>query len=323
VGVGAAAAIRAGLGEPNADIDADALREAAQKLAADAPDQSPAEAGTAARRMRDELDAAGVADREAALRAKRYLRMHDLPDGSLKVDALLDPESAALFKDAMDRVTMPRRGGPRFFDPVEKAREASAAGDSRSLEQVMLDALVQFVRMAAGVDDGTVFGTKRPAVRMHVTLADYRRGLGSGHAEGTSAAFGMPTVQRFACAGGILPILFDDNGQPVNVGREFRTYTPRQRILIAARDGGCMIPGCDRPPSWTEVHHCTTWADGGATDITNGISLCRHHHMWLHNTGRWITFTDGGFWLHAPGGAPPEPLRSKHPLRQRNHVLTG
>jgi hypothetical protein len=77
-----------------------------------------------------------------------------------------------------------------------------------------------------------------------------------------------------------------------------------------------MIRGCDRPPSWTEAHHCTEWGRGGRTDIDNGISLCRHHHMWLHNTGRRITHDSSGFWLHAPDGAAPQPLVSKHPLQR-------
>jgi hypothetical protein len=53
---------------------------------------------------------------------------------------------------------------------------------------------------------------------------------------------------------------------------------------------------------------------GGPTDLSNGIALCRHHHMWLHNTGRWIEYTGAGYLLHAPDGSPPERLVSKHPL---------
>jgi hypothetical protein len=27
------------------------------------------------------------------------------------------------------------------------------------------------------------------------------------------------------------------------------------RHFIVDRDGGCIFPGCERPPSFTEVHH--------------------------------------------------------------------
>ena len=316
VSVGAAAAIREGLGEPNADVDMQQLAAAAQRLADKAPTMSPAEAAKAAREARDDIDAAGVADREAAMREKRYLRLYKRPDGMTRVDGLLDPESAAIVEDGLDRVTMPRRGGPRFVDPAEQAREGEAKADTRTLEQLAVDAFVQFVKMAAAVDDGTVFGVKSPAVRVHTRLSDLQRGEGAAFAEGQHTAFGMGTVHRFICAGGVVPILFDDNGQAINVGRTTRPFTERQRIAIAARDGGCMISGCDRPPSWTEAHHLTEWGKGGRTDIDNGISLCRHHHMWLHNTDRRVSHTAGVFWLHAPDGSPPLRLESKHRLRQ-------
>jgi hypothetical protein len=277
---------------------------------------SPGEAAKAAREARDDLDAAGVVDREEAMRQKRYLRFYKRADGMTKVDGLLDPESAAVVEDALDRVTMPRRGGPRFVDPTEQAREDAAKDDPRTLQQLAVDAFVQFVKMAATVDDGTVFGVKAPAVRVHVRLSDIRRGEGAGFAEGQDAALGMGAVHRFMCAGGVVPILFDDTGQAINVGRTQRPFNERQRIAIAARDGGCMIRGCDRPPSWTEAHHLDEWGKGGRTDIDNGIALCAHHHRWLHNTHRWITYTAGVFWLHTPGGAAPEALASKHPLQR-------
>lgn len=312
--VGAAAAIREGLGRPNVDVDAAELAEAARRLAVDATTMSPAEAARAARATRDELDAAGVADREAALRERRYLRLYPQPDGMTKVAGLLDPESAALVSDAFDRVTMPRRGGPRFVDPGEQAREQAAAADTRTVDQVMADALVQFVKLAGAVDDGTVFGVKSPAVRVHVRLADLRRGAGAAVVEGQSSPLAVGAVHRMICEGGVVPILFDDEGSAVNVGRTIRPFTERQRIAIAARDGGCMITGCDRPPSWTEAHHCEEWAKGGTTDLSNGIALCRHHHMWLHNTGRRIEFTASGYLLHGHDGSPPERLVSKHPF---------
>jgi hypothetical protein len=323
IGVGAAAAIKAGLGEPNDDIDAERLAEAARTLAGQAAGLPPEDAAKKARQLRDEIDAEGVAHRERALREKRYLRLHKRADGMTRIDGLLDPESAALVEDAFDRVTMPRRGGPRFVDnAAEQARTELAGRDDRSIEQVFADAFVQFVRTAARVDDGAVFGTKAPAVRVHVRAEDLVRGNGAAYAEGQTAPVAIGTVHRLMCEGGIVPILFDDSGQAINVGREIRPFTSRQRIAIAARDGGCMIPGCERPRSWTEAHHCEEWGKGGRTDIDNGISLCRHHHMWLHDTKRWITHDTGGFWLHAPG-AEPERLPSKHPLRQRQHALTG
>jgi hypothetical protein len=316
VGVGAAAAIRSGLGEPNADVDAAQLRVAAERLAREAVTSPPERIARAARFARDELDAAGVADREAHLREKRYLRLWKRADGMTRIEGLLDPASAALVTDAFDRITMPRRRGVRFLDPAEKVRRDDADGDSRTIEQLMLDGLVQLIRLAAATDDGSLFGVKSPGVRVHVRLSDLRAARGAGYAEGQHSPVSITTVQQHICGGGIIPILFDDDGNALNVGRRQRLFTDRQRIAIAARDGGCMMPDCDRPPSWTEAHHIRPWDDGGRTDIGNGVALCTHHHLWVHNTGGRITHRGSRWWLHRRDGTPPKELVSKHPLRR-------
>lgn len=314
LGVGAAAAITRGLGAPSAAVGSEALEREARRLTEQARGTTPEKVAQHARRTRDELDAEGVADREAAMRDRRFLRLTPLPDGMTRISGLLDPESAALVTDAVDRVTMPRRGGVRFVDPAEVARAEALESDPRSTEQVAVDALVQVLRVAATIDDGSIFGCKAPAVRVHVRLADLQRGSGAAVIEGQTAGVSIGSVHRMICHGGVVPILFDDHGEAVNVGRTQRLFTERQRIGIAARDGGCLIPGCDRPPSWTEAHHIDEWdAHGGRTDLADGVSLCRHHHMWVHDGGRRIVRQGGRYRLHERGRDPVD-LPSKHPL---------
>ena len=81
VSVGAAAAIVTGLGEPSASLGADDLLDAAQTLVAEAGTLPPEKVAKRARELRDELDAAGVADREQALREMRSLRYSRRRDG--------------------------------------------------------------------------------------------------------------------------------------------------------------------------------------------------------------------------------------------------
>ena len=57
----------------------------------------------------------GAAAREAVSPAHAASRRHDAASYGL-----LDPESAALVTDAIDLVTAPRRGGPRFVDPTQQ-----------------------------------------------------------------------------------------------------------------------------------------------------------------------------------------------------------
>lgn len=309
--VAAAASIRVGLGEPSEAVDAEQLARAAERLAAEVRGLAPEKAAQQARSARDELDAAGILDRERGLRDRRYLRLTPLGDGMTRVSGLLDPESAALVTDAFDRVSAPRRGGVRFVDPAEQARAEAIAADERSIEQQHADAFVEMVRVAGETDGGAIFGRTAPSVRLHVMLDDLRRGQGAAYAEGQQPALSIGTVHRLICAGGVVPILFDDDGRAMNVGRAQRLFTARQRVAIAARDGGCLIEGCDRPPSWTEAHHIDEWdAHDGRTDVDDGVSLCRHHHMWLHDGGGRIRRSRASYELHRPGEAVVQ-LRSK------------
>jgi hypothetical protein len=108
------------------------------------------------------------------------------------------------------------------------------------------------------------------------------------------------------CDTGTRTDIHDEHGNPLDLGREARLYTPQQRIALAIRDGGCRIPDCDRPASYCESHHIDEWsADLGRTDVDRGILLCRFHHMNLHHHG-WRITRDGtaDFVLHRPGLPP-------------------
>ncbi len=318
--VGAAAAIQNGLGTPSPTVAADDLADAAHELLLSAGSLTPEKVAQNARERRDELDEAGVLDREAALREKRFLRLTRQADGMTRIFGLLDPESAALVTDAVDAVTSPRRGGPRFVDPDAAARAEAIVRDERSTEQLALDAMVEMVRIAAAADDGRVFGTRRPSVRVHVTATDLARGSGSAHLEGQTAAVSVATVQRIACGEGVLAIEFEGRGNALRLGRSRRTFSDAQKTALAAIWGGCAASGCDRPPSWTEAHHIDEWErDRGATDISNGILLCRHHHLLVHNNG-WKVRRRGSDYLLEP---PPSDRLNRHalPLIPKNPVF--
>jgi hypothetical protein len=254
---------------------------------------SPEKVARRARELRDELDETGVIDREEALRQKRFLRLIPQADGMTRLSGLLDPESAALVTDAVDAVTAPRRGGPRFVEPGAAARAEAIVRDTRSTEQLALDALVEMVRIAAATDSGRVFGTRQPSVRVHVAFSDLQRDTGSAHLEGQMSAVSVQSAQRMGCSDGLLGILFDADGSALRHGRRKRLFTDKQRDALAAVWGGCAAPDCDRPPSWTEAHHINEWQkDGGSTDVEDGILLCRYHHLLVHNNG-WRVRRDG------------------------------
>lgn len=280
-----------------------------------------------ASRERDELDLAGIPAREEALRERRFLRVHRQLDGMTRLSGLLDPESAAIVVPILDAATSPRRGGPRFVDAEAQARAHELVRDTRSTEQLALDTLVDLVRMGARVDDGTLLGERKPAVRVLVSKSelDGARSAeaernGAAYFEGQSDAVSLATAERYICATGAIPILFDDDtGRVLNLGRQQRLFSEKQRIAMAARDGGCRM--CDRPPSWAEAHHIDHWDEHlGRTDVDDGVLLCRHCHLLLHNRGWRITRTGGAYRLERPladGTVQSTPLPSRSPALER------
>jgi hypothetical protein len=226
-----------------------------------------------------------------------------------RISGLLDPESAAIIVGAVDAATSPRRGGPRFLDPADAP--ALPADDDRTIPQLLADALVDLVRIATRADDGTVLGSRPVGVRILVTQRDLERGVGRAEIEGQKDAMTVQTAERHLCEFDSVTIQFDEAGMPLAVGRSKRLFTPRQRIALAARDGGCLFPECDRPPSWTEAHHINPWCEGGKTDVADGVLLCRHHHLLVHNNGWRIARTGSHYDLYPP----PRPDRIVAPIR--------
>lgn len=337
----AADALRRGLGTPTEDIGGDALAAAAVLLVDDATTMNADQLLIRARKLRDELDEAGIADRERARRAARSFRRYRRPDGMTAYSLLADPENAAYLDGIYDSLTSPRRGGPRMVDLAEKTRAESIETDPRTVEQLAFDGIMAVLHIGASTDEKTaarsVLGSRRPGVRVLVTQRTLEQSVldrqgGHGRIEGQHLPVSIETVERTICTAGVVPVIFDGNGQCVDLGREQRLYTSRQRIGLATRDGGCRWPGCDRPPSWSEAHHINQWVrDHGNTDIADGILLCRYHHLLLHDNHWDITRTGNQYWLLPPAGedphrtpqAMPSTSEALHDLQREHFKRTG
>ena len=297
----AAEAIRNGLGSPSEGVTAAELAVAAEQLCEEAVTLDADRLFRRARELRDLLDESGIADRERQRRERRGLKFWRRAHGMGRLTWDLDPESCAVVGEIYDRVTSPRRGGPRFVDEQAQAEADAVRADQRSTEQYASDVFVQLLRQGVDADSSRLLGGNPPAVRVLVTAAALNNRHGHGHIEGEPDPISIETVERIACSAGIVPIAFDDEGQGMNLGREQRLFSRRQRTVMAARDGGCMWVGCDRPPSWTEAHHIEFWdRDHGQTDIDRGILLCKHHHLLAHDHHWEITREHGSYWLTPP-----------------------
>jgi hypothetical protein len=99
---------------------------------------------------------------------------------------------------------------------------------------------------------------------------------------GYGANISGDAARMVSCDASIARIIRTPDGQILEAGRATRTFTPAQLRALAVRDKHCRWPSCDRPPSWCEGHHAIHWADGGATDLDNGVLLCGSHHTMVH-----------------------------------------
>ncbi|MFZ2963962.1 MAG: DUF222 domain-containing protein [Rhodoglobus sp.] len=315
----AAEAIRHGLSGADDAAPATALAAASADLIAAAPSLPLDELRRRARAERDRLDERGIAERERARHEQRYLKRWVRDDGMYQGSFLLDPESGRQVFAALDDVIAPRRGGPRFVDAAARAREDALTHDPRTDEQLLADALVEMTRLAVEADPGHLFGSRRPAVRVVVTEHTLRHDGGHGYLEGDGQPVSRATIDRRICDAGIVGVKFDDHGACVDLGRTQRLFTERQRTGLAVRDGGCIFPDCSRPPSWCEAHHIEGWhRDNGRTDLADGVLLCRHHHMLVHNNG-WRILREGArYFLKPPRSRDPEqqliPMSSRSPV---------
>ncbi|HEY8141540.1 MAG TPA: DUF222 domain-containing protein, partial [Kofleriaceae bacterium] len=141
------------------------------------------------------------------------------------------------------------------------------------------DGAVAVAEAALGGGRGEA-GSVRPPVEVvvHVQARDLEGKTELG--DGISAE----VSRRLLCDAGVVPILEDERGKTIDVGRKTRTIPAALRRALDGRDGGCRFPGCSNR-IFTDAHHVEHWLDGGETRLANTVLLCRRHHRALHEHG--------------------------------------
>jgi hypothetical protein len=338
--VGAADAIRTGLGQPTDNVPAAALAGAAAELCSLAVSLDVDRLLKRAREFRDDLDEAGIVDREQECFEKRSLKMFPLGNGMGRLIWDLDPESYATVLELNNRATSPKRG-VRFVGGPDQEKAEQILNDPRSIGQLASDTFLALLQAGADTDSTRMLGSGGAAIRVLVTKETLESAAtsaqadtadpstttttdtsatvgtppGHAHLEATGAAISAATAQRLSCDGTTTEVTLDTFGRPLDVGREHRTFTPKQRIALAIRDGACRFGDCDKDPSMTEAHHIIPWSKGGRTDLANGILLCKFHHLLIHNNGWEIYRVGTDYFLVPPKDVDPtqrpRPMPSK------------
>ncbi len=147
-----------------------------------------------------------------------------------------------------------------------------------------------------------------------VTVDEEKLRAGAGEAMlDTGSAISVGETRRLACNAGLLPMVLSGGSKILDLGTSRRLFDRYQRLTLATRDQGCVFPGCERPPAWTEAHHRIPWSEGGATDIDNGCLLCSFHHHLIHQ-GEWdlILAPDGITEVIPPTRIDPQRRPIRH-----------
>ena len=208
---------------------------------------------------------AGVAAERAA-RERRWVRFWQTPHDTYRIEGELDPESGAVLKTT--------------FKALLRRRPKD---DERTPAQRRADALVEMGRRC--LDSGTLptRGGERPHLTLVAEVSTLRLEPGSPMARlDWGPLVTGETARRIAEDAEIRPVLVNERGDVLYVGRRSRVVTRRQRAALNVRDGHCQTAGCDVPPDECEPHHGRHFVDGGPTDLPNLSLRCTVHHARLH-----------------------------------------
>jgi hypothetical protein len=215
---------------------------------------------------------------------RRYVRLSEAFDGGYDLEGYLDPEGGATLKTALQGLLGPRR-----------------KDDERSPGQRRADALVEVARRCLDRGDLPVRGGQRPHLTVTASLETLRADPG---APAALLDWGFPisgkALRRIAGDAEITPILVSAHGDPLHVGRKYRTATPKMRKALAERDRRCVWPGCPDPPGVCQHHHERPWALGGETEIDEMALLCGNHHGMLDRGWRLERLPDRRTVAHPP-----------------------
>jgi hypothetical protein len=176
---------------------------------------------------------------------------------------------------------------------TERARQFPSDGETR-LDQRRADALLDICRAGTGRDggggnEGDVGGgaKRRPRsnffIVAHTDLSFLRGGLGGAEIE-RLGLLSQGAIRRISCDATVALAVDDPFGHTMFEGRSRRFASDAQRREIQRRDRRCRFPGCANN-TFVDVHHVVHWAEGGATDLPNLVTMCDHHHHRVHEHG--------------------------------------
>jgi len=278
-----------------------------------------------------EASAARLARRCTVRQLSRALGKYafDPPEGESPTPASADPERRHVAFGARDDgrwhldAELPADEGAVVELALVSAHQrlfAETSGDGEAAHVTWADAFLSVAEASLTTSEARLPGAGRCMIYAHLEadpIDPASPGTLSLHLTGP-----LPSELRrlLECDASIRPVI-TCAGRPVNVGRSMRIVPDRTRRLVEHRDGGCAIPGCGST-RFLQIHHITHWEDGGDTDTSNLVALCRRHHR-LHHMGALEVTGDADRPPSHPGalrfaderGSPVGPAATPRPPR--------
>ncbi len=185
--------------------------------------------------------------------AARSLRMWWTPDkGMLHLHGQLPDVMGATFEATVQKLTeqmKPAKG--QVWD---------------SFEHRAADALHELCDQPE-VSDETPTLASRPVVQTLIPL--------SGAAEIAGVPIADSRLEQLRANASIEPVLVDDDGTPIAIGKRFRALSPKIVRAVLLRDQGCRI--CGRRHR-LQIHHLRPRSWGGTDEISDLASVCTTCH---------------------------------------------
>lgn len=230
----------------------------------------------------DALEADRLEREHRAAMGNRHLEFHPDGHGSTLIRGSLPIAQAAPFIAIIDAYSAAAKRGLESLDP-------HAEYLSPSMRRA--DALLAMVNQHSQQALAPVNGGDRPRIVLTMSydklaqqaadagLATANCTLGNGATlVGCGEPLSASVVRQWLCDTDLMPAVLGGPSEILDVGRTERLVTPAIRAALELRDGGCVFPGCNAPPSACQAHHIVPWWAGGDTALPNLVLLCPHHH---------------------------------------------
>lgn len=294
-----------------------AMATAEEHLAGKVLSDTPEGIRKDAEKLAQRIDQDGLEPTDELKRASQGLFFRGRYNGLFRIELLTTAEQYEFLKSTCGPENNPRRHGrrtpsprpvwaPRGIDGAERpetshtvdqdGRDAEDPIDERTPAQRFLDGLVKATEIALATNRLPRNGGMAPQVFVTIDYESLAGRLATFKDHTSEAVFAGPisprSIRQLACHADITPLVLGDDGEVLDMGRSRRLFTEVQRKALLVRDGGCVFPGCTVPGTWCEAHHIVPWADGGSTDLRDGVLLCSYHHHLVH-AGNWELLVHG------------------------------